>query len=49
MDLVDALNPDVVIMDLHMPVLNGIDATRHITARQPETAVLVLTMADSDD
>lgn len=42
------LNPDVVVMDLHMPRLNGIEATRQITADRPETAILVLTMLDGD-
>lgn len=43
------LAPDVVVMDLHMPVLNGIEATRRIVSERPETAVLVLTMLDGDD
>lgn len=43
------LAPDVVVMDLHMPELNGIEATRRIVAERPETAVLVLTMLDGDD
>ena len=42
------LEPDVVVMDLHMPRRNGIDATRAITAARPETAVLVLTMLEDD-
>lgn len=43
------LQPDVVVMDLHMPGLNGIDATRRITGERPGTAVLVLTMLEGDD
>lgn len=43
------LGHDVVVMDLHMPGLNGIEATRQITVDRPETAILVLTMLDGDD
>ena len=43
------LTPDVVVMDLHMPELNGVDATRAISSAQPEVAVLVLTMLEGDE
>lgn len=36
-------SPDVVLMDLDMPVLDGIEATRQVLAERPQTAVLVLT------
>ena len=41
--------PDVVVMDLQMPELNGIEATRELAPAVPTTAVLVLTMFDDDD
>ncbi|WP_205471532.1 response regulator transcription factor [Nocardioides sp. SYSU D00038] len=42
------LRPDVVVMDLQMPVLHGIEATRRLTAQVPDTRVLVLTMGEDD-
>jgi DNA-binding NarL/FixJ family response regulator len=47
-ELVRQLQPDMIIMDLHMPDLGGVDATAQITAAVPHTAVLVLTMFDDD-
>ena len=41
--------PDVVLMDVRMPVLNGIDATAAITRKHPGVKVLVLTTYDQDD
>lgn len=45
----EALQPDVVVMDLQLPDLHGIEATRQIVATSPHIAVLVLTMFDDDD
>ena len=44
-----ALRPDVVLMDLHMPVKGGVAATREITLAQPDVHVLVLTTLDDDE
>ncbi|MBG7617528.1 MAG: response regulator transcription factor [Chloroflexi bacterium] len=46
--LVRKLKPDVVVMDIAMPKLNGIEATRQLKQFRPQTAVLVLTAYDND-
>jgi len=42
--MVEAFQPDVVLMDISMPVVNGIQATRSITSNFPDTKVIVLGM-----
>jgi DNA-binding NarL/FixJ family response regulator len=47
--LAQLLKPDVVLMDLHMPLKGGVSATREITATNPQTQILVLTTLDDDE
>jgi DNA-binding NarL/FixJ family response regulator len=48
-ELAQLLRPDVVLMDLHMPVKGGVAATREITQALPGTQILVLTTLDDDE
>jgi DNA-binding NarL/FixJ family response regulator len=47
-DLFDRTNPDLVLMDLRMPVKDGIAATKEIRAKQPKARILMLTTFDGD-
>jgi DNA-binding NarL/FixJ family response regulator len=49
LELVARRRPDVVLMDLRMPVLDGVAATRRIVAEHPSSAVLILTTFGEDD
>ena len=46
--MVKALKPEVVILDLSMPVMNGLEAAREIAAIAPKTVMLMFTMYGSD-
>jgi len=48
-ELAPKLNPDVVLMDLNMPIMNGIEATRALQATRPDIKILVLTTYDAEE
>ncbi len=48
-ELAAELNPDIVVMDLSMPDLNGLEATRQICKLNPNAQVIILSMFESDD
>ncbi len=47
--LADTLQPDIVLMDLKMPGINGIEATKEILSTNPLIGIIVFTMFDDDD
>jgi DNA-binding NarL/FixJ family response regulator len=47
-ELAERLTPDLILLDIGMPNLNGLEATRQILATSPEAVILILTMHDTD-
>lgn len=47
-EMATALKPDLILLDIGMPNLNGLEATRQILATSPEAVILILTMHDTD-
>jgi len=49
LELIPTIKPDLVLMDLKMPMMNGVQATRHICQQYPNVKVLVLTTYEADE
>ena len=45
----DSFRPDIILMDIHMPVMNGIEASKIIKEKYPETKIIILTMDTADE
>jgi len=48
-DLVDRLDPDLALMDVRMPVMSGVEATREIARVRPDTPIVMLTVSEDEE
>lgn len=48
-DKIDVANPDIILLDINMPVMDGLSAAREILKKNPKQAILVLSMYDSEE
>jgi DNA-binding NarL/FixJ family response regulator len=48
-DMVDRLEPDLVLMDVRMPIMSGVEATREIALVRPETPIVMLTVSEDEE
>jgi DNA-binding NarL/FixJ family response regulator len=48
-ELAESLHPELILLDLHMPVLNGLDALRQIKMRTPGVIIVMLTVSDDEN
>jgi DNA-binding NarL/FixJ family response regulator len=48
MNILQAMTPDIILMDLHMPIMNGMEATKQVREKYPGIKILVVTMYGDD-